>query len=62
MDAKERLEQLHREALEKFDEYLKLKGQLTAEQDEQVNTAKKEWQAAWAKLQEVLIVLERLEI
>jgi hypothetical protein len=62
MDPKEKLEQLHKEALEKFDEYLKLKGQLSEEQHEKFHEAKKEWQSSWSKLMEVLLVLERLEI
>ena len=62
MDPKEKLEQLHKEALEKFEEYLKLKGQLSEDQHEKIHEAKKEWQSSWAKLMDVLIVLERLEI
>ena len=62
MEHKKRLEELHNESLEKFDEYLNTKGQLKEEDHTRVHKAKEEWQVAWAKLMETLMVLERLEI
>lgn len=62
MDHKIKLEELNREALEKLEMYMKEKGNRGAEHDESVKTAKDEWQVAWNKLMETLLVLERLEI
>lgn len=62
MEHKEKLEQLHKEALEGFDEYLKAKGELQPEHHEKFHDAKKNWEAAWSKLMETLIVLENLEL
>ena len=62
MDHKERLRELHKEASKKFDEYLKTKGELRKEHEEKIHSAKAEWQKAWNKLMEVLMVLENLEI
>lgn len=62
MDHKKKLEDLHRESLEKFDEYLKAKGEIEPDHHEKISEAKKDWQVAWSKLMEALIVLEKLEI
>ncbi len=62
MEPKEKLEELHKASLEKADEYLKSKGEIGQEHHEKINEAKKEWQAAWNKFLELLIVLEKLEI
>ena len=62
MEHKKKLEELHKESLQKFDEYLNTKGPLKEEDHKQLHKAKEEWQIAWAKLMETLIVLERLEI
>ena len=62
MDHKKKLEELHKESLEKFNDYLKAKGEIGQEHHEKIHEAKKDWQAAWAKLMEALIVLENLEI
>ena len=62
MDHKEKLEGLHRESLEKIDEYLETKKPIADEHHEKLKEAKKEWQQAWAKMMDTLIVLERLEI
>ena len=62
MDHKKRLEELHKEAFEKFDEYVKTKGQLEKEHEEKLDEERVNWQNAWNKLMETLLVLERLEI
>ena len=62
MEHKKRLEELNRESLQKLEEYLKTKQVLTEDHHEKVNKAKDEWQVAWNKLMEALMVLERLEI
>jgi len=62
MDDKERLEELHNEASKRFDEYIQAKGELGKEHEERLNKAKADWQSAWIKLKEVLLVLENLEI
>ena len=62
MDHKEKLEELNKESLEKFDEYVKAKGEIGQEHHEKLHEAKKNWQLAWSKLMETLMVLEKLEI
>jgi len=62
MDHKQKLEALNKESLKQFEEYLKTKSNLKKEHHEQLHTAKDEWQVAWAKFMEALLVLERLEI
>ncbi|HKB45437.1 MAG TPA: hypothetical protein VKC90_13650 [Chitinophagaceae bacterium] len=62
MDQKKKLEELHKESLEKFDEYLKARGEIGQEHHEKLHEAKKNWQVAWSKLMEALMVLENLEI
>lgn len=62
MDHRQKLEELHQQALDKFQEYEKLKDKLDKDQHQQLQDAKGEWQTAWNKLRDVLMVLERLEI
>ena len=62
MEHKKKLEELHKESLQKVEDYVKTKGALKEEHHEKVHTAKEEWQLAWNKLMEALIVLERIEI
>ena len=62
MEHKKRLEELNTESLQKLEEYLKTKETLLEDDHEKVNKAKEEWQVAWNKLMETLMVLERLEI
>jgi len=62
MDQKQKLQDLHKEASDKFDEYLKAKGNLKKEHEETIHKAKADWHNAWNKLMEVLMVLENLEI
>ena len=57
-----KLEELNKESLQQLEEYIKTKGELKKEHHESVHKAKEEWQLAWAKLQEALITLERIEI
>ena len=62
MDHKEKLTELHKASLEKVDEYVKTKGELNKDHHEKVHTAKEEWNNAWNKMMEALLILERLEI
>ncbi|TMI79926.1 MAG: hypothetical protein E6H10_14585 [Bacteroidetes bacterium] len=62
MDPKKRLEELHEEAFKNFEAYVKSKGKLEKEHHEKLQEAKINWQNAWNKLVEAMIVLERLEI
>lgn len=62
MEHKKRLEELNKESLQKFNEYIKAKKELKKEDHDKLHRAKDDWQAAWAKLMEALLVLERLEI
>ena len=62
MENKKSLEELNKEALEKFDAYMKAKGAAGAEHHEKINAAKDKWQTAWNEFLETLLVLERLEI
>jgi hypothetical protein len=62
MEHREKLEELNSQALEKFHEYAKMKDKLGEEQQKKLHDAKNEWQEAWIKLRDVLMVLERLEI
>lgn len=62
MDHKKKLEELHKEAFQNFEEYVKTKGDLSKEHHAKLNEAKIDWENAWNKLKEVMMVLERLEI
>jgi hypothetical protein len=62
MDHKQKLEDLNKESLRQFEEYLKSKGQLKDDEHIQVVKAHDEWQAAWNKFMETLLVLEKLEL
>ncbi len=62
MEHKKKLEELHKESLQKLDDYVKAKGSLKEEDHEKLHQAKEEWQKAWSKVMEALIVLERIEI
>ncbi|HKZ66228.1 MAG TPA: hypothetical protein VJ111_07730 [Chitinophagaceae bacterium] len=63
MDHKQKMEELNKETLKQFEDYLKSKGQL--KENEHIKVVKKaseEWQTAWNKFMETLMVLERLEL
>lgn len=62
MDHKQKLEDLNNQTLLQFEEYLKSKGQLKDDEHLKVVKAHDEWQAAWNKFMETLMVLEKLEI
>ena len=62
MEHKEKLEELNKESLQKLEDYVKVKTELKEEDHAKLHTAKEEWQEAWNKVVEVLMVLERIEI
>jgi hypothetical protein len=62
MEHKKKLEELNKESLQKLEDYVKMKGKLKEDDHEKLHRAKDEWQVAWNKLMEALIVLERIEI
>jgi hypothetical protein len=62
MDTKNKLGELNREALEKLEDYMKQKGSTDSEEHQKIHSAKEEWQLAWNKLMEALLILEKLEI
>jgi len=62
MDHKGELDRLNKESLQQIEEYLKSKGELKKDEHLKVVKAKEEWQTAWNKLKETLMVLERLEL
>ena len=59
---KQKTEELNKEALKQFEDYLKSKGQLKEDEHIKVVKASQEWQTAWNKFMETLMVLERLEL
>jgi hypothetical protein len=62
MDHKQQLEHLNAETLKQFEDYLKSKGELMEDEHLKVVKAREDWQKAWNKFMETLIVMERLEI
>ena len=62
MEHKKKLEELNAESLQKVEDYLKTKGTLKQEHHKKLHQAKEEWQVAWNKLMEALLILERIEI
>ena len=62
MEHKKKLEELNKKSLQKFEDYVKAKEGLKKEDHEKLHQAKDEWQVAWNKLMETLLVLEKLEI
>jgi hypothetical protein len=62
MEHKKQLEELNSESIRKLEEYMKSKEGLKEDDHKKLHTAKEEWQIAWNKMMEVLMVLERIEI
>jgi hypothetical protein len=62
MDTKNKLTELNRETLEKLEAFMKEKGTEGVDHHEKIHSAKEEWQLAWNKLMEALLILEKLEI
>ncbi len=62
MDHKQKLEELNKAAVEKLNEYAKKKAPLSEEHQQKLHEARHEWQTAWTKLMDVLMVLEKIEI
>jgi len=63
MEFKKKLDEMHEEFLEKMEDYLQTKKDTLKEGDHpKLHTAKEEWHAAWEKIKEVLMTLERIEI
>jgi len=62
MDYRQQLEKLNTASLKHLEEYLKSKGQLKEDEHLKVVKAKEDWQLAWNKFMETLMVLERLEL
>ncbi|MES2431877.1 MAG: hypothetical protein V4556_13165 [Bacteroidota bacterium] len=62
MSHKEELEEMHRLSQEKFQHYLDLKKEISKEDHEKIHQLRSDWDVAWNKLMETLLMLERLEI
>ncbi|MGC4101970.1 hypothetical protein [Ferruginibacter sp.] len=60
MGYKEELEEMHQRSLLKVEHFINKKAE--EEDHEKLHQLKKEWDVAWAKLMETLLVLERIEI
>ena len=58
---REELNKAHQQSLKQYDEYLSKK-EITKDEKEKIMQAKSDWEIAWNKLMETLLVLERLEI
>ncbi len=56
------LEELNKAALEKLEAYMQEVGSKEGEDHDKVHSAKEEWQLAWNKMMETLLVLQKLEI
>ena len=62
MEHQKKLEELNKQSLEKYEEYLNAKGEIGQEHKDKLHAAKEDWQIAWNKFMEILLVMERLEI
>ena len=58
---REELEKAHQQSLKQYEDYV-AKKKITEGDSEKIKQAKNEWEVAWNKLMETLLVLERLEI
>jgi hypothetical protein len=62
MEHHKKLTELHEDSIQKLEEYLRLKGNLKEEDHKKLEDAKSEWQNAWTKMMDMLMVLERIEL
>jgi len=62
MDHKNKLTDLHKESLERLEQYVDSNALLEPSEKKKIQDAKNEWQAAWVNLQEALVILEKIEI
>lgn len=62
MDHKQKLQDLNTETIRQFEEFLKSKGQLKNDEHLKVVKAREDWQTAWNKFMETLMVLDKLEL
>ncbi|MEP6952419.1 MAG: hypothetical protein ABI863_24210 [Ginsengibacter sp.] len=66
MEQTKELEDLHKQSLEKINEYFKKylepRQDLAEEHHEKLNEAKEKWQSSWTDFMDVIIYLETLEI
>ena len=62
MEHKKLLEDLNKQSLEKIEEYLKTKKDLSEEHRDKLHEAKNKWQTSWTDFMDVLMYLERLEL
>jgi hypothetical protein len=62
MDNKSKLAELHKESLEKLEQYIASNVLLELNERKKIQDAKNEWHNAWINLQEALLILEKIEI
>lgn len=62
MEHTKELDELHKRSLDKIDEYVNNKKNLSEEHNEKLSEAKKKWQEGWTDLKQFLMYLETLEI
>ena len=62
MEHRIKMEELNKESLLKLEEYIKQHKNIKEEDHLKVHQAKDEWQNAWIKLREALMILENIEI
>ena len=62
MDHKQELEAAHQQTIERFNALMEAKKDLPDDHKEKLEGSKKEWELAWTRLMEALLVLEQLEI
>ncbi|HTC01472.1 MAG TPA: hypothetical protein VK705_12400 [Ferruginibacter sp.] len=62
MDHKNKLTELHKESLERLEEYIASNAFLELNEKKKIQDAKNEWHNAWINLQETLLILEKIEI
>ncbi|HMG82193.1 MAG TPA: hypothetical protein VK559_04090 [Ferruginibacter sp.] len=62
MDHRNKLADLHKESLQKLEETVASNTLLAASERKKIHDAQNEWQNAWIKLEEALLILEKIEI